>query len=424
MNTIISPVTKWTFAEKASFRFFFIFLGLSTWFGYNVINTIFRDGADWWVNSMSGLSKPFAWLDKHLYHFGYEPVKDGYVGITDGKVGWVLTSSLLLVAFIGTVIWCILDKRRLNYIKLHYWFRMYLVYYLFLAIMPYALFKIIPLQMPFPNAEQLLTPVGNNNGFRLVWNFMGARPGYSVFAGICEMTGCVMILFRRTRVFGCLFLCTVMVNVVCLNIFYNVFVKLQSIHLLTVIIFLLVPHIPKLVRIFYYLQPVSLAEREFTFTTRWKKWLLAALLLAPAYASFIVLKDAGIRVNNNKLFRHQEVYDVSAFTSGSDIIPPLLTDTFRIKRLVFMASQSRKVAILYNMKDIPDYYFYKWDTAGEKFSLTNVDTTKPIVFTYTEPAKNKLQITGNWKGKPVTMQLEKFEIDSMKLVKEKIKWVQ
>jgi len=52
------------------------------------------------------------------------------------------------------------------------------------------------------------------------------------------------------------------------------------------------------------------------------------------------------------------------------------------------------------------------------------DSTKKSLLHYAELPKNQLLLTGKWKGQNVTMLLTKFEIDSIPLVKEKIKWIQ
>ena len=102
----------------------------------------------------------------------------------------------------------------------------------------------------------------SSDRFSLLWCFMGASPGYAIFTGVCEFAGAFLLLFRRTRVFGSLFLATVLINVVLLNVFYNVMVKLLSIHLLLVD---LVPdssiYIHRLIRFFYSQELIPLREK-------------------------------------------------------------------------------------------------------------------------------------------------------------------
>ena len=231
--------------------------------------------------------KPLAWSDQHLFNIGYNPAKHAaFYG--DGYFGWAMLPVLIIITVVGSIIWAIADRKRANYNKLHYWFRTYLAYYLFFGMIIYALEKIIPVQMPYPNVTTLITPLGDMGGFNLVWNFIGSRPAYGIFTGLCELAGSLLILSRRTRVFGSMFLATVLTNVVCFNFFYNVPVKLLCSTLLLADLFLMAPYIPKLIRFFYFLQPVSLAEKKYIFFAPWKNYLLIALLLIPAWVTLRV----------------------------------------------------------------------------------------------------------------------------------------
>ena len=66
----------------------------------------------------------------------------------------------------------------------------------------------------------------------VLWSFMGASVPYIIFSGACEVAGGLLVLFRRTTTFGALVNITVMANVVALNFFYGVPVKLYSANIL------------------------------------------------------------------------------------------------------------------------------------------------------------------------------------------------
>ncbi len=417
---------KWTAVQKIAFRFFFIFLCTTSIAGYNIAAEIFDVNYDAMAKWFSFLSKPLGWLDKHFYHIGFQPGKD-LTFLADGRFGFVLTITLFILSALVTVAWSWADRKKASYNKLHYWFRMYLAYYLFLAMLIYAFEKIIPTQMQFPSAEALLTPLGEKNGFAMVWDFIGSRPAYGIFTGVCVLIGSLLFLFRRTRVFGSLFMTTVLVNVVCFNVFYNVPVKILSIQLLVITLFLLVPYVPKLVQFFYYWKPVSLAERKYVLTTKWKKYLLAAcLLLIPSWCTFVTVKKTlQFQKDIAKNTKEQQLYNITAFISEKDTLLPLMTDTLRWKRLFFTNYRRDKYAVIYNMKDDKDYYGYTWDSAKKTITFIPDDTTKKYVFHYSIPAKNKLNIVGKWNGgRNLDISLDKFYTDSMQLITEKIRWIQ
>jgi hypothetical protein len=67
-----------------------------------------------------------------------------------------------------------------------------------------------------------MTPMG------LLWRFMEYSPVYSTIAGIMEMTVVVLLCFRRTATLGALIAIPVMLNVMLMNLCYDVVVKLFS----------------------------------------------------------------------------------------------------------------------------------------------------------------------------------------------------
>jgi hypothetical protein len=417
---------KWSPIGKFTFLFFFLFLGTTSIAGYNIVCKIFDLNFVTQAKWFSFLSTPLGWFDKHLFHIGLQPGKD-FTVLADGRFGYVLLLTMVVLSLVGAFTWTISDSRRANYSRLYYWFRLYLAYYLFLAMLIYAFEKIIPTQMAFPNAESLLTTLGDKNGFTITWDFIGSRPAYSIFTGICELTAALLILFRRTRVFGCLFMTTVLANVVCFNIFYNVPVKILSIQLLVITLFLLAPFFKKLVQVFYCLKPVSLAEKIYVFTTPWKKYLLGACLwLIPAWAVFLTLKDTlKFQRDIAESAKKQQLYNVTTFINGNDTLSPLLTDTLRWKRIFFTNYRKDKYAIVYNMNEGKDYYGYTWDSINRTITLTDADTTKKYVFHYSISAKDQFNMTGKWHGgKDVNVYFDKFYTDSMPLIKEKIRWIQ
>ena len=429
ISAVVTPNQNWTALQKNAFRFFFIFLSLTSLLAYNiffiVMDTFFTESHYTETHKLfSVLSKPVHWIDVHFFHVGYNPVTDTpFFG--DGRFGWVLLPIVFSLSVIATVVWAIADRKRVNYNKLHYWFRTYLCFYIFIAMISYAVQKMIPTQMPYPNIASLLTPFGQKNKMALVWDFVGISPSYSFFTGLCELTGSLLLLCRRTRVFGALFMLTVLLNVVTLNVFYNIGVKLNCMLLLLINLFLLVPYIPKLFRFFYYLQPVSLAEKQYTFSSPWKKYAIIALMLVPAWMSFKTITRV-VDMNAKNIFnrKQQRLYEVSSFIKGNDTLPPLLTDTLRWKRLAITDYQGRRFAIIYKMKDERDGYAYQVDSTKKIITFTdNPDSTRKFYFSYTEPAKNKLLLKGKWNGETVQVLLDNIDIDNLPVVKEKFTWV-
>jgi hypothetical protein len=421
----VPPVASWTALQKNAFRFFFIFLGFTSLFGYNLLFEVLGMRLNDTDKIYSLLSKPLAWIDSHSFHIGFDPARH-VAFFADGHCGWLLLRIFTLLSLAGTIIWALADRRRSNYNKLHYWFRTYLAFYLFFPMMGYGLEKMLFIQMPYPNIMSILTPLGQKQGQDVVWDFIGISPGYSFFTGFCEFTGGVLVLFRRTRIVGSLFLAAVLTNVVCLNLFYNIQVKLLCMQLLLTDLFLLGPYIPILFRFFYVLRPVSLAEKKYSFSKPWKNYLIMAIFLAPVWKTVADTKrSVEMSRRNSRIRDRQQLYEVVSFVHEKDTLPPLPSDTLRWKRFAFSDYQGHPYGVIFNMQDMQDWYSYQLDDKNGTLTLTDSpDTTRKFHFTFSEPETNKMLLSGVWKGKNVQMVLHKVAIDSLPLVTEKMRWLQ
>ena len=105
-------------------------------------------------------------------------------------------------------------------------------YALIIVMFGYGIDKFIPNQMMPPGVLAMTTPYGYLNRYHVLWNFIGMSPGYQIFTGAVELIATFLLFSRRTAVFGYVLLTGILANVVALNVFYNVTVKLFSSQLL------------------------------------------------------------------------------------------------------------------------------------------------------------------------------------------------
>lgn len=87
-----------------------------------------------------------------------------------------------------------------------------------LAMFIYGGAKIIQ----FDGAAQIDKAVSELTGMELMWAFYGYSKPFAITLGILEITGGLLILIRRTRLLGCLFTSTILVNVILQDIYYGV----------------------------------------------------------------------------------------------------------------------------------------------------------------------------------------------------------
>ena len=275
--------------------------------------------------------------------------------------------------------------------------------------------------MPYPGIFDLVRPYGEQGTKDVFWNFMGVSPGYERFAGLCELTAALLLFFRRTAVTGSLLTIAVLSNVIALNLFYNVPVKISPAQLLLYALFLITPY-RKNIAEFIGMKPVVwAAQKRFSFQTRWKKYLLKIIMIGVPLlffaTAFVGLNKNYIDQVNNS--RKQKIYDVTTFIA-TDTLPPLTTDTLRWKRVMLFVNINPDFMIIYNMDDRQKWYKFDIDSSKKTFTFfDNPDDKTGQVLNYSYPSESNLQFKGKWYGKDIEVLMKEFPVDSMNLKKEK-----
>lgn len=180
-------------------------------------------------------------LAPHLFHITGVGAHSHPTGSGDTAIDWIVTGIFLLSAAVGTLIWSALDRRRGEYQTLLAWLRFALRLSIGLSLIGYGSYKLVPLQMPPPSLARLNEPVGQLSPMALLWTFLGASPAYEAVCGAAEITAGVLLLVRRTALLGALVASFVVLNVVLYNFFFDVPVKIFSLHLLLGAVFIALP---------------------------------------------------------------------------------------------------------------------------------------------------------------------------------------
>jgi hypothetical protein len=105
--------------------------------------------------------------------------------------------------------------------KIHGWLRGMLRYWLAMMIAYYGFGKLFRTQFAtsFKRAD---IPVGQLNGFELTWNYFGHSYPLAVTIGLLQIGGAILLLFRRSTLFGVVLLLPVMVNIVLIILLYKI----------------------------------------------------------------------------------------------------------------------------------------------------------------------------------------------------------
>lgn len=167
-------------------------------------------------------------------------------GSGDTTYNYVETLLHLLAAMaIGALLaWRVRSVSRVR----KYAFEAVLRFFLAANMLSYGIAKVLPMQFGEPTLDRLVQPFGEASPMGVLWTFMGASQPYQVFGGLAEVLGGLLLFSRRTTLLGALVSAGVMVNVVMMNLCYDVPVKLFSSHLLLVALVLAAPDAKRLFR--------------------------------------------------------------------------------------------------------------------------------------------------------------------------------
>ena len=171
--------------------------------------------------------------------------------------------------------------------------RTYLRYVLALTMLSYGLaktgFNMTQFAMDaMPRDGQLSRTFGDASPMGLLWTFMAASPAYTFFAGMGEVIGGLLLVFRRTATLGALATFGVMVNVMMLNFCYDVPVKQYSFHLVMMALVVAMPDFPRLFSLLVLnrtTEPSNLMTPPYTNRyTVWIPRLLKIIVVTCAFA--------------------------------------------------------------------------------------------------------------------------------------------
>jgi hypothetical protein len=119
----------------------------------------------------------------------------------------------------------------------------------------YGSLKVWPIQMPQPSLAVLNDPYGNLSPFTMFWALLGSNLVFQAACGAAEILIGILLLVRRTALFGALCAAAFMGNIVLFDLCFDVPVKLYSLSLLLVAILLIAPETKPLLGFFWQRTP-------------------------------------------------------------------------------------------------------------------------------------------------------------------------
>ncbi|MGB6876053.1 MAG: hypothetical protein WBD87_08460 [Candidatus Acidiferrales bacterium] len=416
MDVAESHARGWSFALRIAFRFVFSFIFLLIFpFPFGSFPGDVIPAFKLYDKAGSGL---VSWVATHIFHF--PPLKQAFLGLADATAGYVSLFCFVVIAILATIIWTALDRKRTAYRTLHEWLRVYARYMLAFTMLGYGMDKVFALQFVSsqPGLLQMAEPFGNFSRISVLWTFMGFSTAYTVFTGLVEVLGAVLLFFRRTTTLGALILCGAMTNVVMLNFCYGVPVKLFSSSLLLLAIFLAAPEAKRLTNLLVLNRPTAAVDLESPFRRQWMRVphaVAKALIIA-----FALYWYAGPFLRPNRVYASAPksplygLYQVDSFTQDGK---PIAANDANWRRVIF--DQKARMAVIATDDSM---HYYPTDYDGAKNTVTISDANKKSVLAYSRPDAEHLDLRGNSDNHAVAIELRKVDISKFRLVSEKFRW--
>lgn len=203
------------------------------------------------------------------------PYKKARIDFSSDSISMVILIILLLIL---SIILSISVKEK-YYQKLLYLFKEISVLYLAVILMKYGIDKIFKAQFYLPEPNILYSRFGTLDKDILFWSTMGTSRLYSIFTGALELTSAFFILFNRTRTFGLLISIGMLINIVGINLGFDISVKLFSLILLLMAVFCLEKEWNVLFRFLILKKETKLKEEHIVFIKRHPGWMFFKTLL-------------------------------------------------------------------------------------------------------------------------------------------------
>lgn len=328
----------WPLWQRVLFRFFFAYFVLQI--------------APWgWFRALPGVPfvlRYYGMLINWAVHAGNAAVfhvREALVpmnGSGDTSYAWAQLWLYLGVAAIVCVVWSVLDRQRPHYERMAFWLRMIVRYYVATAALSYGIIKLFLLQMPFPALSQLATPLGDLLPMRFSWLFIGYSVPYQFFSGTMETVAGLLLLYRRTVTAGLFAATGAFMNVVMINLAYDVPVKLFAMHLLFSCLFLLALDSRRLLGFLVLNQGAApTTAYDPNFVRAWQRWgsiavkvfIVYQILVQPLRSGWDRYRSTTATVASGPFA--PGIYDVRRYVVDRDTVPAGSSDTLRWRDVIF-----------------------------------------------------------------------------------------
>lgn len=314
------------------------------------------------------LHQPFDWLAQAtgsaIFGVGFKSRT-----VSDSIGMQVHFFNLLWLSAFGAAWWSLSGARRIGSNKVAAFLVIIARYFLAWQLLRYGFNKIFKWQFFLPEPNIQYTELGRLSRDILYWSVMGTSRTYSVFLGSVEALAALLLLWRKTSLFGALLAAGVLVNVLMVNIGFEITVKIFSALLLLLSMIIIIAQRGRFKALLLMKQSVALpaaADSRIKFRVVFK--IVAILLLfsdaaypylrsgnfnddafprPPLHGAYRLTDMRGNAARWKRLFIHRNGYLILQDTAGAFTDYELETDTVMHALWLSRDGDSEETALYY-----------------------------------------------------------------------------
>jgi hypothetical protein len=353
------------------------------------------------------------WAGKNVLKLD-QPITIRPNGSGDTTWNYVQVFCFAVMAAGVALLWTLVDWRTTDYSRVLGALRIYVRYYVAYQMIVYGTIKVVPAQFPPPALDRLVQPFGDASPMGLAWTFVGASSAYEIFSGAGELLGGLLLTTRRTTLLGALVSAGVMAHVVAINFSYDVPVKLFSMHLLVMALWLMIPDLRWLFDVFVLRRSTEIRPIEPLFRWPWLDWLAVALRTA-IVGGFVYMQINSSIVGRDSFAQQKTkgqfygVWAVEQFTVDGTDRPALVTEPDRWRRFIVDYPGTAGVQLT-NASRVR--FRMQIHPASESITLTKPDFSDwKADLTYSQPDDDHLTLEGSLDGHTIKAVMHKENLD-------------
>jgi len=409
-------------AQQFFQRFILIYLVLYIYpYGFEYIMELKPDDISFWTPITTWFGETFLG-----WEFNPKRLMKGF----DSKYDYSRFLLIGILSFLLALIWGLL-KGRFQRIRVKTWIITILRYHVGLTMILYGLSKVLVLQFGEMDLLNLENKMGSYTGMGFLWRFMSYSPFYTQVTGYVEVIGGILLLFRGTTFLGSLISFIAMVNVVVIDIGYDVSVKMFAIHLLLMVFVLVAYNTRRILQFSLNRTHIVPVKYESLIPSRYRKLqygLKAAILIYFTISQFYFQgKRIDRRNTENEAPSLSSVYFVKDQTANGI---PLSDDEFpqELKwETLFINGSSylKNSMVIENAKGNRRYFSTKTDTINKTITFYPLRGSgeESNTFTYQKLDGKQVRFEGIYQGDTLSITTESKAKEDYRLMNNKIKWI-